>query len=287
MNLRFESFSETHLPAVREMLERDAQNSALFLRVLQDMPGAHEIVWADGRLAALTCRAMTDRLLLIFVAPERRRQGIGSAVLHRAEEQFSAGKLSGFYNIGCSAAEAFAKKHGYARHYDCAYMEYTGEPFPVEPIPVRPYTDADYPESQSVRANAFHRMRVAVGDFPESTVAQPSEADRRVWAEEAENYFLYTDHGEIVGVGCLTGNEIFSVSVRCDRQGQGIGRKFVPYLANILLRRGYGTVALECVVGNPARRLYDRLGFTEVYTERFVQKQLCKGDAVPDSMSTK
>ena len=34
MKLRFERFSEAHAPAVRKMLERDAQNAALFLRVL-------------------------------------------------------------------------------------------------------------------------------------------------------------------------------------------------------------------------------------------------------------
>lgn len=274
MNLRFERFTEAYFPAIQDMLEQDTQNGALFLRVLRDMPSAHEIVWVDEHLVALTCRAPDDRLLMIFVASERRRQGIGTAILHCVEEQFAGGKISGFYNAQCNVAEAFAKKHGYVRHYDCAYMEYTGESFPVGPIPVRPYADADYLECQSVRANAFHRMRVAVGDFPESEVAQPSEDDRRAWAEEAENYFLYMDCGEVVGVGCLTGNEIFSVSVRCDRQGQGIGQKFIPYLANVLLRRGYRTIALECVVGNPARRLYDRLGFQESYTERFVQKHI-------------
>ena len=73
MNLRFERFTEAYFPAVQDMLEQDTQNGALFLRVLQDMPSAHEIVWVDEHLVALTCRAPDDRMLMIFVAPERRR----------------------------------------------------------------------------------------------------------------------------------------------------------------------------------------------------------------------
>lgn len=276
MNLRFEKFTEAHFPAVRDMLRQDSQNGALFLRVLQDMPKAHEVVFLEEQLVALTCQAPNDRLLMIFVAQASRRHSVGTAILHRAEERFSEGAVSGFYNIRCTAAEAFAQKHGYMRHYDSAYMQYAGEPFPSCELPVRPYTDADYSETQAVRANAFHRMRVLTGDFPESEIAQPSGGERREWAEDAENIFLYTENGGILGAGFLEGNEIFSVSVRIDRQRQGIGRKFVPYLVNELLRRGHQTVALECVVGNPARKLYDSLDFREIYTERFVQKYIAR-----------
>ena len=68
--------------------------------------------------------------------------------------------------------------------------------------------------------------------------------------------------------------EIGSVSVRVDKQRQGIGRSFMHYLLNRIFDRGYDKVALECVVGNPARKLYDELGFKPIYTERFVRKKL-------------
>ena len=52
----------------------------------------------------------------------------------------------------------------------------------------------------------------------------------------------------------------------------------MPYLMNRIFDRGYDKVALECVVGNPARKLYDEFGFTPIYTERFVRKKLRKKD---------
>lgn len=276
MDLYFEPFAEKYMQVTRAMLEQDPQSRRIFLRVLQDMPQAHTLVFEGENPVAVFCTEETDGELffMLLVAPEFRRRGIGTAVLERAVSEHS-GEIRivhGFFNRDCAPAQRFAEKHGYTRHYDCAYMEYTGGPFPQTELPVRPYTDEDYSESQAVRAEAFHRMRVMVGDFPESTVAQPSREDRLEWLRDAENYFVYTDRGEIVGVGHLEGNEIHSVSVRTDRQGQGIGRKFVPYLANVLMRRGHRTVALECVVGNPARKLYESLGFREAYTERFVRK---------------
>ena len=116
--------------------------------------------------------------------------------------------------------------------------------------------------------------RIASIDFPNSVPAPQSEAGRKAWLNDAENYLLYIENGEIVGVGHLCGEEIGSVSVRIDKQGKGIGKKFVMYLINCIFERGYDRVCLECVVGNPARKLYDSLGFKELYTQRFANKKM-------------
>jgi mycothiol synthase len=128
--------------------------------------------------------------------------------------------------------------------------------------------------AQSMYAVAFHEMRVGVGRFPDSVVAQPSEQERLKWQEEARDRYVYVLDEGIVGYSHLWGNEICSVSVQTDFQRRGIGRKFVMYLCNEIYRRGHTNVALSCVVGNDARKLYDSLGFEAKYTNELMRKSL-------------
>jgi mycothiol synthase len=123
-------------------------------------------------------------------------------------------------------------------------------------------------------ATAFHEMRVRVGCFPDSVIAQPSEKERRAWKEDAENRFVLEINGQIVAYSHLSGNELSSISVRTDFQRLGIGRKFVMYLCNEIYQRGNAKVDLWCVVGNYARNLYDILGFKEKYIKEFIRKTL-------------
>ncbi|MEI0737724.1 GNAT family N-acetyltransferase [Paenibacillus sp. JTLBN-2024] len=108
---------------------------------------------------------------------------------------------------------------------------------------MRGYKDEDYLVCQSLYAAAFHEMRVRVGCFPDSAIAQPSEKERQTWKENAANRFVYKFNGEIVAYGHIPGNEIGSVSVRTDVQGRGIGRTFVKYLCNEIIRRGNPSVS--------------------------------------------
>ena len=91
---------------------------------------------------------------------------------------------------------SFAKKHGFLRSFDSAYMEYVGGKKVTGDLPVRKYRDEDYREAQKMYAEAFHRMRIQVGDFPNSVPAPQSEAGRKAWLNDAENYLLYIENGE-------------------------------------------------------------------------------------------
>jgi ribosomal protein S18 acetylase RimI-like enzyme len=139
---------------------------------------------------------------------------------------------------------------------------------------VRLYSDEDYLTSQSLYAAAFHEMRVRVGCFPDSVIAQPSEKERGAWNEDAGDRFVYEINGEIIAYSHLSGNELCSISVRTDFQGLGIGRKFVMFSCNEIYQRGSEKVDLWCVVGNYARSLYDSLGFKEKYIMELVRKTL-------------
>lgn len=108
-------------------------------------------------------------------------------------------------------------------------------------------------------------MRVSVGEFPDSKVANTSKQIRDQWKQDAKNRYTYFIDGEIVGHGRLVDNEIGSISVRKDMQGKGIGKRFIKFLCNELYNRGNNEIYLWCVEGNKARNLYDSLGFEELY----------------------
>ena len=278
MNIQYSAFSENIKEAVLLMLNADNVSGHLFRRILSDAPECCRMILTEGEPAGFVFseRSGAGLYVMPFIAREMRGRGIGSAVLRQAEADAGQDitKLTGFFNKADAAAAVFAEKHGFTRHFDSDYMEYTGGMMEIGPLPVRPYRDEDYLEAHKMYAEAFHRMRVQVGDFPDSIPYPPTEKNRAAWLADAENYFMYVEDGAIVGVGHLNGGEIGSVSVRIDRQGNGIGRKFALYLMNEILRRGHEKVALECVVGNFARRLYDSLGFRALYTERFVDKKI-------------
>ncbi|MFC3748680.1 GNAT family N-acetyltransferase [Paenibacillus sp. GCM10012306] len=278
-DIRYEPFSHTEYNAVRELLSYDADAGENLLRVLAEEPELFITAFIEDELVALAQvnEPVVQSYLTVFVAPQFRRRGIGFEVVKYAENRLRAGgtqKVRSSFRSGHEASYAFARKLGYDPYFASAYMQRTGDPFPLNEHSVRQYVDSDYMDSQSLYARAFHEMRVRVGRFPDSVIAQPSEQERSAWKEDAEDRFVYIMNGEIVAYSHICGNEISSVSVRTDLHRQGIGRKFVMYLCNEIYRRGHTDITLWCVVGNDAENLYDSLGFKQKYTMEFVRKTL-------------
>ncbi|WP_152397421.1 GNAT family N-acetyltransferase [Paenibacillus guangzhouensis] len=279
-DIRYEQFSEKDDHAARKLLSYDADASEDILRVLDQEPKLFITAFIEDQLVALAQvnEPAPQSYVTVFVAPQYRRQGIGSAVVKYAENKLLAGgtqNVRSSFRAGHQSSFAFAQKLGYDKYFSSAYMQRTGDAFPLaELLPIRQYTDDDYLPTHSLYATAFHEMRVRVGCFPDSVIEQPSETGRRAWQEGAKNRFVYEMNGEIVAYSNLYGNEISSISVRTDYQGLGIGRKFMMYLCNEIYQRGYKAVDLWCVVGNDARHLYNSLGFKEKYVNQLVRKTL-------------
>ncbi|MCQ6563510.1 GNAT family N-acetyltransferase [Paenibacillus mendelii] len=277
--IRYEHFSEKDDHAARELLSFDFEAGEDILRVLAEEPELFITAFIEDKLVALAQvnEPASQSYLTVFVAPQFRRQGIGSAMVKYAETELRTGgthKVRSSFRAGHQSSLAFARKLGYDKYFSSALMQRTGDPFPLEELPVRLYTDEDYLASQSLYATAFHEMRFSVGCFPDSVIATPSEKERRAWKEDAEDRFVFEINGEIVAYSHISGHELSSISVRTDFQGLGIGRKFVMYLCNEIYQRGNAKVDLWCVVGNYARNLYDSLGFKEKYIKEFIRKTL-------------
>lgn len=278
-DIRYERFSNKDYSTARELLSQDAEAGADLLQVLDEEPETFICAFIKDTLVALAqMEAPTHQShLQVFVAPRYRRQGIGTAMVQAAETQLQAGgtrAVSTSFRSGAPASPGFARKLGYAPYYSLVYMQRTGGFIAQEEAPVRLYTDEDFLPAHSLYATAFHEMRVRVGCFPDSVVAQPNEGRRNAWKADAEDRFVYEFNGEIAAYSHLHANEISSVSVRSDLQGRGIGREFVMYLCNEIYQRGHSAVVLCCVVGNEARQLYDSLGFQETHITEYMRKTL-------------
>lgn len=250
-----------------------------FLRALRDGHKSARALLLNGEpVGAVQTVTGRNASLYVYILPDFRGRGLaGRAVsLLEAELRQAGAETAGTsYPAENRTAAAFAEKSGYRPRFRSDCMVCSGPALPPAPVPVRQYRDEDYSEAHAFYAEAFHRMRVSTGNFPDSVPESPSEAMRRYWAETAADRLVWVEDGALAAYAHLEGPEIGSVSVRPEMQGRGIGRKFVTYLISRLLSEGHREVSLWCVEGNvPARRLYDSLGFRETYRAAFARKIL-------------
>ncbi|MEG2289677.1 MAG: GNAT family N-acetyltransferase [Clostridium sp.] len=278
MELLYKSISENEYDEVMVLLLQDIETSEEFLWALQNKPRTLIVVYMKGKIVAVALIISGKKMssLNVFVAPKYRHKGIGQSIVQYGENKLNkeTGKIMTNFHADNEVSKRFARRLGYERKFSSAYMKHTEGKFPIGEFQIKVYSDEDYLQSHALYAEAFHEMRIKVGDFPDSEIEQPSEKNRQEWNFDVANRFTYLENGEISGHGHLEGNEIGSVSVRTDLQGRGIGKKFVMYLCNEIYNRGYNEVVLWCVIGNNARKLYDSLGFKEMYIEEFACKNI-------------
>lgn len=279
--LLFVPMSEEYSGIAEKILNTDPISANYHLSALSERPKNLTAVIYNGELAALLLvnDPAPTSFQTVFVAQKFRARGIGKTAVRYGEDILRAGGtkiIRSYFDAKREDSRFFARSLGYEKYFMSSKMERCGEPFVTEALPVRLYRDEDYPSAHEMYARAFHEMRVRVGCFPDSVVEKPSEKSRREWNEkiDGDSRYIYEENGEIVAYSHVCKNEIGSISVRCECQGRGIGRKFIKYLCNEIYRQGYDTVVLWCVVGNRARELYDSLGFTEMYTAEFPRKKL-------------
>ena len=228
-----------------------------------------------------------NAFLYVYIFPPYRHRGFGKAAVLLLEQELAPhnsvihDRAHGLVDIStCYRSEdfiacSFAERCGYRKEFASDHMVYSGPRFEAAKISVRQYQNEDYLEAQALSAEAFHRMRLGTGCFPDSVPEPPDEEERRYWADTAEERFVAMDGQEIVGYAHIEGNEISSISVKPGRQGKGVGKEFLKYVANVLMDTGHTSISLYCVVGNGrARRLYDALGFVPVYRNEYAKKKV-------------
>lgn len=146
------------------------------------------------------------------------------------------------------------------------------------PAPDRtaPYGPEDIPEMAAVLAAAYEGHP---GRWLHPEAANPGAARDFIETAAAGAYGetppgvirLARSNGHIVGI-CVGAKAaagvgfVLHAAVAPDARNQGIGAALVAAVAAAFDRAGYGRIGLGVTDGNPAERLYNRLGFARVRT---------------------
>lgn len=217
-----------------------------------------------------------DGFLYVYIFPEFRGKGFGTKAAKASEAKMQAEnrwKITTTYDHHNEIARKLAETCGFKKKFASAIMKYEGGKFEEKPLPVRKYREEDFVPAFTLEDEAFHKMRLESGSFPDSKRSEPSDDMRNFYAEHAEGEYVYLDGDEIIGFAQIDGAELSSVSVRLTHQGRGIGRDFTKFLVNQILEQENEVPFLYCIVGNhKARRLYESLGFKEISCNEYAEK---------------
>jgi len=272
---------------LKEMTDEDYIKASLFdfedadiefLSAFKEKKKSVCSIFSGDNLLGLTQIAKGKRsYIYVFIDAKYRLKGIAKKVIALAEEKIKHDQLIEIvssYKKDDPIGKALVDKYHYSRKFSSIYMKYTGDLFDVkEEENIRRYMDSDYEAAHKMYALAFHKMRLSTGDFPDSILEEPSEKMREHWAKTSHERLVYLHEGEVLAYARVLGNEIASIAVRPENQGQGIGNKFMKSICNSILSQGHESVDLFCVSGNKAKKLYDTLAFKDVYTKVMVIKE--------------
>lgn len=276
MDIYIEQYKNEYKSAINELISDDSFVRQDIIACLERYPQYGMIVKDECGVLAVGIFTEADKQssMTLYVKPSRRREGIGTILLKALENNM---RNAGVEKIVCDFKDnelekMFLYKNGYKNWFHSNFMIYTGGKLTVDNCEIINYEDKDYDECQKIFSEAFHKMRLLVG--LESTLSQPSERQKSAYQENSENILVLREYNKIVAVIILDDNEIDGVAVAIDKQGKGYGKKLVSYSINKLLDRGCQKVRLWVVEGNPAKYLYEKIGFTTERMHEFVIKSI-------------
>ena len=196
-------------------------------------------IWNENDLVGVAqIKEGKKAYVYVFIDTLYRCNGIGDLTLNLCEQilrDAGAETIMTTYQIDHDAAKLFAKKHGYIHSFSSTYMKYDGDKFDIPFLSIREYNDVDFESAHEMYARAFHEMRIRDGDFPDSVIEQANDYMRKYWDTTKKERLVYVQGSEIIGYAHVVGNEIGSISVKSQYQGQGIGRMFMKFICNKIL----------------------------------------------------
>ena len=254
-------------PVTAQRLERYRQTSA----------GEEEttlVAVAGGRIVGFaSIVAALGELRALYVSPDVGRRGVGARLLHGVEKLAREQGLAELHLDSSLTAERFYGRHGYESEWRATHTLRTGLRMPCVrmrkrlarngAITLRPATEAD-------AEFVFAVLRAGLRPHVVATWGAWDEAwQHRRFLESfvPAMHQIVEESGR--AVGCLAVEErsdqvfLARIFLLPEAQGRGIGTGLIRTLCASAHRRRL-PVELSILKVNPARRLYERLGFTVV-----------------------
>ena len=233
-------------------------------------------LWTTGHGFAL----LHGEALDLAVAPGARGRGEGTALAAAAS---GSGVRTAWSHGDHPAARALAARHGFAATRELWVMRRavagpTAEPLPEVPADagVRGYRPDD--DSEVLRVNA-----AAFAHHPEQGALDAAGLAERMaepWFDPAGLLVATADGGDgapMLGFHWTKQHsadlgEVYVVAIAPEAQGRGLGRTLTLAGLHHLAGRGVSEVLLYVESDNlPARKVYERLGFTHAARDTHVQ----------------
>lgn len=269
----------TDLNEVIAMLDGKDDIRRVFLNTIEKQNECTHIARYDNEIAGfLSVNGFDGRRadITVCVSERYRRKGIGSELL-RSSDRFISG--SAFEHAYCTfdaddGAANFLAKNGYRPYCSSFEMErdttlidggkFSDASLLERGIIIRNYKDDDYIAYHNISDVAFFLLREKLCLTP-SYYLPLMETERRRLANDCANRYVMIVNGVTTAIGAVNHNWIHLLAVRPDLQQRGYGRIMASYQNNkIIMNHNADKVKIGVLNGNPAKRLYEKLGFHEV-----------------------
>lgn len=267
-----------HSNAILQMLQGKVPLTERFQQAAASAQDSVYVAEDAGAVVGLLMVQVFDRYRVtptVYVDEGKRRRGIGTALLRFLDQLLDDSSYE-YAERPVDAEEgiaAFLEKNGYARYFTEIMMERDNTPVDPEKttdealaqrgLVIRNYSDEDYWAYHNIVGVGFYLMRERIGML--RWYSPPSEYERKELAAGYQNRYVMVENGEVIAVSKINGNDISLLGVRPNKQSQGYGTLLLCYWINrIILERQADKITIDTTQGNPAQRLYQRMGFQQI-----------------------
>lgn len=240
-----------------------------FKRIYSEDPARIQAIAINGQPAAIGFHTYSpgdkhrETSIMIYVHPQFRRRGLGSrmyALLLSEIDTVNNDVVTGaIYDDECDAAIPFTERLGGTLWYSMYDMGYDGEALPERQSMIA-YRDEYYSRVVQIYLNAWHELAQKYG----FRLQGEDEAHRRALMDNAENEYVYAVEGEIAAFCASRDDFLYGLIVDPQYQRRGIGRAMVEHGVNLIRLRGFERARLCVISDNPARRIYEAVGFKPI-----------------------
>ncbi len=207
--------------------------------------------------------------VFVYVMPDYRRRGIGTAVYRIAEKQFLEAGCNWWSSYPESdEADRFALSIGFDYTNTNSTLVHNGEIVPISNEGIRICCASDYKAFDSIWSKEYAEMHRRLGlpyEVRENTEDEERE-NYNAFCENLNNNFVLEVDGKIIGMGSLFDDNSGIGALAVDRahSGKGYGTRLAAFLTNECIERGIKTPLHYCETKNEdAMRIYKKIGYIE------------------------